>query len=172
MTALIGVLVAWLAPNTRAVVATVVILMTVGTAIQTWDLASGWGSQPADTVNASYWAVQLVIVSIVLCLALGLFRLRALRANRQGRSLARPAFTGRQGLRALLASVLALTVVGFVVCLIGHTTARHPGRGAGQVPWTGLLGMVLGLVAVAAVLSILFLRLTADRAPTTARHEL
>jgi hypothetical protein len=32
--------------------------------------------------------------------------------------------------------------------------------------------MVLGLVAVAAVLSILFLRLTADRAPTTARHEL
>jgi hypothetical protein len=153
MTPLIGiviaVLAALLAPNVRALVFSVVTLMAVATAIQSWDLGSGMGSNPPDTIQqVSYWVVQVIIISIITGVALATFALRRRRAARRDQSLARPAFSGRRGLAVLGVAVLAVTGVGLVWAYTHEHMVKHHGVGAGNIPATGIVGIVIGLIAL------------------------
>lgn len=155
---LIAVLAAFLAPNTRAVVLFIVSAMIAATAVQTWDLGTGMGSNPPDTIDqASYWFVQLIIIAIVTCVGVVIFRLRVRRATNTGRNIARPAFSGPCGTKVSIASVLAMTgllVVGAIA--VSRLTTNH-GHGAADIPWTGVLGIGIGVVALA-VLTVALIR--------------
>jgi heme/copper-type cytochrome/quinol oxidase subunit 2 len=146
---IIAVLAAWLAPNARAVVISALVLLCAATLAQTWDLGADWGSNPPNTIRqASYWVVQAVIAAIVVALALGMFRLRARRAARSGRSLARPTFSGRRGWVILLSCSIAMTVALLATEYGIYKATKHHGRGAGHIPWTGVIGIAAGLAVL------------------------
>jgi NhaP-type Na+/H+ or K+/H+ antiporter len=168
MTPLIGlvlaVFVARLAPNVRAVVVSVLVLMALATAVQTYDLDADWGSNPPSTVHqVSYWIVQLIIISITLGLALGIFRVRARRAARRGESLIRPAFSGRRGTVALIETAVGTTVVYFAGAFAADKLQHHHGGGTESVPWTGVLGIVIGAVVLVALAVVILRSNIADR---------
>jgi heme/copper-type cytochrome/quinol oxidase subunit 2 len=149
---LIAVLVALFAPNVRGLVVSELALMAAATAVQTWDLGSGRGSNPADTIDqASYWFVQLIIIAIITALTLGIYRFRLRRAARVGRSPERPAFSGRRGASVLVMSVAAVTGLCLAVAFAMNSSHAHHGVGAGNIPWTGVLGMAIGLLALIGV---------------------
>jgi hypothetical protein len=168
MTPLIGILiavfVAQLAPNVRAVVTSVLVLMVLATAVQTYDLDADWGSNPPSTVHqVSYWIVQLIIIAVIMAVALGVFRVRSRRAARSGESLVRPAFSGRRGVTALVESAVGSTVIYFAGAFAADKLRHHNGGGHGNIPWTGVLGIVIGLVALAALVVVLIRGNIADR---------
>ena len=168
MTPLIGIvlaiLVALLAPNVRAVVASVLVLMILATAVQTYDLDANWGSNPASTVHqVSYWIVQLIIISVIMAVALGIFRVRSRRAARSGESLVRPAFSGRRGVTALVESAVGSTIIYFAGAFAAHKLQHHHGGGSGSIPWTGVAGIVIGVVALVALAVILIRGNLVDR---------
>ena len=137
MTPLIGIVlaifVAQLAPNVRAVVLSTLVLMVLATAVQTYDLDADWGSNPPSTVHqVSYWIVQLIIISVIMAVALGIFRVRSRRAARRGESLVRPAFSGRRGTLALVKTAVATTVVYFAGAFAADKLRHHHGGGAGR----------------------------------------
>jgi hypothetical protein len=136
-------------PNLRGVIGSVLVLMGAATAVQTWNLGSGRGSNPANTIDGmSYWVVQLIIIGVVTAVALGVYRLRTRRAMRAGSSLARPAFSGRRGTTVLLGSTLIMTAALSAGALALDSTRTHHGVGAGRIPWTGVLGLVIGVTAL------------------------
>ncbi len=156
MTPLIGLCIAavaaLLAPNTRAVLGSVSIGMVAATLVQTWDLDDDWGSNPPSTVHQlSYWVVQLIILAVVLAVALAMFRLRVRRAARTGQSLVRASFSGRRGAAVLAVSTVALTVVAFAGAYIASRAPSVHGRGRQDIPWTGVLGIVAGVVLIVAL---------------------
>jgi hypothetical protein len=169
MTPLVGIVlaifVAMLAPNVRGVVVSMVVLMTLATAVQTYDLDADWGSNPPSTVHqVSYWLVQLIIVSVMLGVSLGIFRVRSRRAARSGESLVRPAFSGRRGTVALIETAVATTVVYFAGAFAADKLRHHHGGGgAGSMPWTGVLGIVIGAVTLVALVVVILRSNTADR---------
>lgn len=154
MTPLVGIVIAvitaLLAPNRRGLVISVLTLMAAATAVQSWDLGSGRGSNPPDTIDhVSYWVVQAIIITIITAVALGIYRLRVRRAARSGRPLARPATSGRRGISLLAAGTLAMTALLVAAeIVVSHLTTNH-GHGAGRIPWTGVLGIVVGVLAIA-----------------------
>lgn len=78
----IAVLAGLLAPTTRGLVGSVVVSMSAATAVQTWYLGSGRGTDPASTIHQiSYWFVQVLIVAAITAVAWGIFRLRCRRAG-------------------------------------------------------------------------------------------
>jgi hypothetical protein len=168
MTPLVGILlaifVARLAPNVRGVVLSMLVLMSLATAVQTFDLDADWGSNPPSTVHqVSYWIVQLIIISVVLGVALGVFRVRARRASRRGESLSRPAFSGRRGTVALIETAVGTTVVYFAGAFAADKLRHHHGGGAGSIPWTGVLGIVIGAATLVALLVVILRSNIADR---------
>lgn len=168
MTPLIGlvvaILVARLAPNVRAVVTSVLVLMVLATAVQTFDLDADWGSNPPSTVHQiSYWVVQVIIVSIVMAIALGIFWVRSRRAARSGESLVRPAFSGRRGVTALVQSAVGTTAIYFAGAFAADKLRHHHGGGTESIPWTGVLGIVIGVVALVALAVVLIRGNIADR---------
>jgi hypothetical protein len=168
MTPLVGILlaifVARLAPNVRAVVVSMLVLMVLATAVQTYDLDADWGSNPPSTVHqVSYWIVQLIIISVTLGVALGIFRVRARRAARRGESLVRPAFSGRRGTVALIETAVGTTVVYFAGAFAADKLRHHHGGGAGSIPWTGVVGVVIGAVTLVALVVLILRSNIADR---------
>jgi hypothetical protein len=168
MTPLIGIVlaifVALLAPNVRAVVASVLVLMVLATAVQTYDLDADWGSNPPSTVHQlSYWIVQLIIIAVIMAVALGIFRVRSRRAARSGESLVRPAFSGRRGVIALVQSAVGTTVIYFAGAFAADKLRHHHGGGSGSIPWTGVLGIAIGVVALAVLAAALVRGNIADR---------
>lgn len=164
MTPLIGLIIAIvaarLAPNVRALLTSVFALMVAATAVQTWSLGSSLGSNPPSTIReASYWVVQVVIVSVMLAVAYGLFVLRARRAKAAGRSLVRPAFSGRRGVITTTLLGTAMTVAGVIGCLIAGSVRSTNGKGSGNIPLTGVAGISIGLV----LLVVLAAALVRDR---------
>lgn len=147
---LIALLAAVLASNTRAVVVAIVTAMIAATAVQTWDLGTGMGSNPPDTIDqASYWVVQLIIISLVTCVGVVIFRLRRRRATSHGQDVARSAFSGSRGTKVLIASVLAMTGLLVVASVVVSRLTKNHGHGAADIPWTGVLGIGVGVVALA-----------------------
>jgi hypothetical protein len=168
MTPLIGlvvaIFVALLAPNVRAIVTSVLVLMVLATAVQTYDLDADWGSNPPSTVHQiSYWIVQLIIISVITAVALGIFRVRARRAARSGESLVRPAFSGRRGVTAVVESAVGTTVIYFAGAFAADKLRHHHGGGNESIPWTGVLGIVISVAALVVLAVVLIRGNIADR---------
>ena len=142
----IAVIVSLLAPSRRAVVRSVLVPMVVATAVQTVDIGTGTGSNPASTVaGISYWIVQVIIVSVILGVALGIFRVRSRRAQARGTSLIRPRAAGQAGVRLVAVGTLAMTAVLIVGAVIFNSLHAHHGQGAGNMPVAGVVGLFVGL---------------------------
>jgi drug/metabolite transporter (DMT)-like permease len=160
MTPIIGLLVAvvtgFVASNRRGVLIGVIPPMLAVTAAQSWYLGTGRGHNPPATTTDSpaYWIVQLVILALICAVALGIYTIRARRASRRGGSLV-PVRRGPGG--SMLA---AATVAGFAATLaLMFATDRpsHPGSGNGNLPVTGVVGIVVAILAIA-VFGVLWLR--------------
>ncbi|HEY5051197.1 MAG TPA: hypothetical protein VII50_09865 [Acidothermaceae bacterium] len=162
MTPLIGLVIAviagLLAPSVRGLMLSVLAAMLAATAVQSWDLGAGFGSNPPSTIaSVSYWIVQVIIISIICAVAYGIYRLRARRGIRGGRSMVRPQFSGQRGAKVVAWSVSATTAVMVAGCLLVGHFKTHRGQGAGHIPWTGVLGIGIGIVAVVVIAGVLAL---------------
>ena len=143
---------ALLAPTLRSALMVELSLMATATAIQTWDLGAGLGSNPASTVReASYWIVQAIIVAVITALTAGIFVFRRRNARRSGRSLVRGGVIGHHGGVALAAGQAALVVVGLLIVVAVYSSQSTHGRGVGDIPASGVIGIVAGVVAVVAL---------------------
>ena len=156
MTPLFGIVfaicAAVLAPSLRTALMVELSLMATATAIQTWDLGAGLGSNPASTVHeVSYWIVQAMIITVISALTAGVFTIRRRSARRAGRSLVRGGFVGRHGGIALAGGHAALIAVGLVIVLAMYSSHATPGRGIGDIPSGGIVGIVLGAVTATAL---------------------
>ncbi len=141
-----------LAPSRGAAIKAAVVLMATATAIQTWDLGAGLGSNPASTIReGSYWVVQLIIVAVITALTAGVFEMRARRARSEGRPLRRDGFVGRHGGLSLALGEAALLVVGLVIVSVMYGVHKTHGHGAGSIPAGGVIGLVVGSVAAVAL---------------------
>jgi hypothetical protein len=162
VTPLIGIVIAvlagLLAPSVRGLLYSVIAAMVAATAVQTWDLGAGFGSNPPSTIRqAAYWVVQVIIISIISALGYGGYRLRARRAARNGTSMVKAQFAGRRGAKVVAWGVSAITAVEVAGCLIVGHVRTHRGQGAGSIPWTGVLGIGIGIVAVVVIAGALTL---------------
>jgi drug/metabolite transporter (DMT)-like permease len=130
--------------------------MLAVTAAQSWYLGSGRGHNPPATTTDSpaYWVVQLVILALICGVAMGIYAVRARRVSRRVGSLV-PVRRGPGG--SMLA---AATVAGFAATLaLMFATDRpsHPGSGNGSLPVTGIVGITVAILAIAAF-GVLWLR--------------
>lgn len=160
MTPIIGLLIAvvagFVASSRRGVLIGVIPPMLAVTAAQSWYLGSGRGhNSPATTTDSpAYWIVQLVILALICGVAMGIYTIRARRASRRGGSLVP---VGRRTGGWMLATA---TVAGFAATLaLMFATDRpsQPGTGNGNLPVTGVVGIVVAILAIA-VFGVLWLR--------------
>ena len=160
MTPIIGLLIAvvagFVASSPRGVLYGVIPPMLAVTAAQSWYLGSGRGhNSPATTTDSpAYWIVQLVILALICGVAMGIYAIRARRVSRRGGHLV-PVRRGPGGWM-----VAAATVAGFAATLaLMFATDRpsHPGTGNGNLPVTGVVGIVVAILAIA-VFGVLWLR--------------
>jgi len=160
MTPIIGLLVAvvtgFVASSRRGVLIGVIPPMLAVTAAQSWYLGSGRGHNPPATTTDSpaYWVVQLVILALICGVAMGIYAVRARRVSRRVGSLVRV----RRGPGGSMLG--AATVAGFAATLaLMFATDRpsHPGSGNGSLPVTGIVGITVAILAIAAF-GVLWLR--------------
>ncbi len=172
MTPIIGLLIAivagFAAASRRAVFIGVIPPMLAVTAAQSWYLGTGRGHNPPATTTDSpaYWIVQLVILALICGVAMGIYAIRARRAGRRGTSLAAP----RPGsARAMLAAATVAGFAGTLALMFATDRPSHPGSGNGNLPVTGVVGIVVALVALA-VFGALWLRNRAAQSATDVRE--
>jgi hypothetical protein len=164
MTPIIGLLVAvlagFLAPTRRGVLAGVVPPMLAVTAAQSWYLGTGRGhNSPATTTDSpAYWVVQLVILALICGVALGIYAVRTWRAARIGqRSEGGAAAARRRPLGLMLAVGTVAGFAGTLGLMFATDRPSHPAAGNGNLPVTGVIGIVVALLAIA-VFAVLWLR--------------
>jgi hypothetical protein len=163
MTPIIGLLIAvlagFLAPSRRGVLAGVIPPMLAVTAAQSWYLGTGRGHNPPATTTDSpaYWVVQLVILALICGVAFGIYAVRSRRAARRGESSAGEAAAARRPLGAMLAAGTVAAFAGTLALMFATDRPAHPGAGHGNLPVTGVVGIVVALAAIA-VFAVLWLR--------------
>jgi hypothetical protein len=164
MTPIIGLLVAVVvglaAPSRRGVLAGVIPPMLAVTAAQSWYLGTGRGHNPPATTTDSpaYWVVQLIILVLVCGVALGIYAVRARRAAGRGASSESGAFAARRRLlRPMLAAGTVAAFAGTLGLMFATDRPSHPATGNGNLPVTGVVGIVVALLAIA-VFAVLWLR--------------
>jgi hypothetical protein len=168
MTPIIGLLIAvlagFLAPSRRGVLAGVIPPMLAVTAAQSWYLGTGRGHNPPATTTDSpaYWVVQLVILALICGVAFGIYAVRSRRAARRGEAVA----AGRRPLGAMLAAGTVAAFAATLALMFATDRPAHPGAGNGNLPVTGVVGIVVALVAIA-VFAVLWLR----NRPATSRAD-
>ena len=160
MTPIIGLLIAvvagFVAASWRGVLTGVIPPMLAVTAAQSWYLGTGRGHNPPaiTTDSPAYWLVQLVILALICAVAIGIYAVRARRVSRRGGSL----IPVRRGVSSSM--LAAATVAGFAATLaLMFATDRpsHPGSGNGNLPVTGVVGIVIAILSLA-VFGVLWLR--------------
>jgi peptidoglycan/LPS O-acetylase OafA/YrhL len=156
MTPIIGLLIAvlagFLAPSRRGVLAGVIPPMLAVTAAQSWYLGTGRGHNgPATTTDSpAYWVVQLIILALICGVALGIYMVRARRAGRRGESGAGGTVAARRGpLGAMLATGTVAAFAGTLALMFATDRPSHPATGNGNLPVTGVVGIVVALLAIA-----------------------
>jgi hypothetical protein len=160
MTPIIGLLVAvvagFVASSRRGVLTGVIPPMLAVTAAQSWYLGTGRGhNSPATTTKSpAYWLVQLIIVALICGVALGIYTVRARRTARRGGGLV-PAQRGPA--TAMLAAATVAGLAGTLALMFATDRPSHPASGNGNLPVTGIVGIVVALAAIA-VFGVLWLR--------------
>ncbi len=160
MTPIIGLLIAvvagFVASSRREVLTGVIPPMLAVTAAQSWYLGSGRGHNPPATTTDSpaYWIVQLVILALVGGVAVGIYTIRARRVSRRRGRLV-PVRPGRGGWMLGTATVAAFAAT--LALMFATDRPSHPGTGNGNLPVTGVIGIVIAILAIAAF-GVLWLR--------------
>ena len=160
MTPVIGLLIAvvagFMAASRRAVLIGVIPPMLAVTAGQSWDLGSGRGHNPPATTTDSpaYWIVQVVTIALICGVALGIYAIRARRVSRNGGSLV-PVRRGPGS--SMLAAAIVAGFAATLALMFATDRPSHPGTGNGSLPVTGVVGIVVALLAIA-VFGVLWLR--------------
>jgi hypothetical protein len=164
MTPIIGLLIAvlagFLAPSRRGVLAGVIPPMLAVTAAQSWYLGTGRGhNSPATTTDSpAYWVVQLVILALICAVAFGIYAVRARLAARRGASSDGGAVAARRRpLGLMLAAGTVAAFAGTLGLMFATDRPSHPATGNGNLPVTGVVGIVVALLAIA-VFAVLWLR--------------
>lgn len=160
MTPIIGLLIAvvtgFVAASRRGVLIGVIPPMLAVTAAQSWYLGTGRGHNPAATTTDSpaYWVVQLIILALICAVAVGIYTIRARRVSRRGGSLV-PVQRGVSG--SMLAAGTVAGLAATLALMFATDRPSHPGSGNGNLPVTGIVGIVIALLALA-VFGVLWLR--------------
>jgi peptidoglycan/LPS O-acetylase OafA/YrhL len=160
MTPIIGLLIAvvagFVASSRREVLMGVIPPMLAVTAAQSWYLGSGRGHNPPATTTDSpaYWVAQLVILALVGGVALGIYAIRARRVSRGGGRLL-PVRRGPGGWMLGTATVAAFAAT--LALMFATDRPSHPGTGNGNLPVTGIIGIVIAILAIASF-GVLWLR--------------
>jgi uncharacterized membrane protein YidH (DUF202 family) len=159
MTPIVGfflaIIAGWFVRDPKRAAATVVIPYLAVTAVQTWDIANGYGISPPDTVtpltmggNGSlpYYVVQLVfgLLAVGIAAELAVLRRRTLPAAERT-----PAAAWQ---RAAVAT--AIQCIGLLVLLVASMSqlmlvTHH--SSSGSPPLQGLVGMLLCVVGFVAL---------------------
>jgi lysylphosphatidylglycerol synthetase-like protein (DUF2156 family) len=152
MTPIIGLLVAvvagFMVASRRGVLIAVIPPMLAVTAAQSWYLGTGRGhNAPATTTDSpAYWVVQVIIVALTCGVAMGIYAVRARRASRRGGSLV-PAWRGPGG--PMLAAAIMAGFAATLALMFATDRPSHPGSGNGNLPVTGVVGIVVAILAIA-----------------------
>ncbi len=160
MTPVIGLVIAavvgFVASSRRGVLIGVIPPMLAVTAAQSWYLGTGRGHNPPATTTDSpaYWVVQLIILALITGVAMGIYALRARRVSRRGGSLI-PVRRGPGG--SMLAAAIVAGFAATLALMFATDRPTHPGSGNGSLPVTGVVGIVVALLAIA-VFGVLWLR--------------
>jgi hypothetical protein len=144
---LIAVIAGWLASRPRAVVALVVPPMLGATAAQSWFLGTGRGDNPPSTTTKSpgYWLVQALIIVAICGVAAAVCWMW-----QRWSTVERVEMSGWPRVAFLAAETVAAFAVTLGAMFIIERPS-HPGSGSGQIPITGAIAVVVGLVVIAAV---------------------
>lgn len=147
----LAVIAGWIVREPRRAAATVILPYLAIVAVQSWDIANGYGVSPPDTVTPfsgaiSYWVVQVIffITTVAIAAEIAVLRARA-RADQPMVLLAGPWY------RAAVAT--AICTIGTLVLLVGWlSTAKLVSHhsSAGSPPPQGLIGIGLSLIGVVA----------------------
>ena len=121
------------------------------TAAQSWYLGTGRGHNPPATTTDSpaYWVVQLVILALMCGVAIGILAIRARRGGGPSQQ--------RDQLGPMLTAGTVAALAGTLAVMFATDRPSHPGTGSGNLPATGVIGIVVALVALV-VFSLLWLR--------------
>jgi hypothetical protein len=160
MTPLAGLIMAvvagWFVRGPRLAAAAVVVPFLAVAGAQTWRIAVGDGTSPPGTVIGfpqaiGYWVIQAIFLALALGIAAELGFLRAHRA------LPRDAAAGAGRRAVIVSGILAIPTAVFVALYVaGSSPVRHHAA-SGSPPAQGFLGIILCVVAFAA-LSVLTFR--------------
>jgi peptidoglycan/LPS O-acetylase OafA/YrhL len=151
----IAVVVGFVASSRRGVLIGVIPPMLAVTAAQSWYLGTGRGhNPPATTTDPAYWVVQLIILALIIGVATGIYAIRARRVSRNGGSLV-PVRRGPGS--SMLAAAIVAGFAATLALMFATDRPSHPGTGNGNLPVTGVVGIVVALLAIA-VLGVLWLR--------------
>jgi hypothetical protein len=147
----LAVIAGWLVREPRKAAATVIFPYLAIVAVQSWDIANGYGISPPDTVTPfsgaiSYWVVQLVfgLTSVLIAAEIGLLRAGA-RAGQPMVLIAGPWYR--------VAVATAIGCIGTLVLLVAWlTTAKLVSHhsSSGSPPAQGLIGIGPSLIGVVA----------------------
>jgi peptidoglycan/LPS O-acetylase OafA/YrhL len=160
MTPIIGLLIAvvagFMASSRRGVLIGVIPPMLAVTAGQSWYLGSGRGHNPPATTTDSpaYWIVQLVTLALICGVAVGIYAIRARRVSRRDGTLV----SVRRGSGGpMLATATVAAFAATLALMFATDRPSHPGSGNGNLPVTGIVGLVVAILALA-VFGVLWLR--------------
>jgi hypothetical protein len=145
----LAVIAGWLVREPRRAAATVILPYLAIVAVQSWDIANGYGISPPDTVTPfsgaiSYWVVQLAFFITTAGIAAEVAVLRAgARAGQPMVLLAGPWY------RAAVATAICMTgtLITLVAWLASAKLVSHHSS-AGSPPPQGLIGIGLSLIGV------------------------
>jgi peptidoglycan/LPS O-acetylase OafA/YrhL len=160
MTPIIGLLIAvvagFVAASRRGVLIGVIPPMLAVTAAQSWYLGSGRGhNAPATTTDSpAYWVVQLIILALICGVAVGIYTIRGRRVSRRGGRLVP---VRREVSGSMLAAGTVAACAATLALMFATDRPSHPGTGNGSLPVTGIVGIVIAVLALA-VFGVLWLR--------------
>jgi hypothetical protein len=164
----LAVIAGWIVREPRRAAATVVLPYLAIVAVQTWDLANGYGINPPDTVTPfsgaiSYWVVQAVFGLIAMAIAAELAVLRAPgRGARATLPVAGPWYRAAVATAICDTGVIAVLVAWLASAkLVAHHSTTAP------TPAQGVIGIGLDLVGVVAFgIAALWVTIKARRSRT------
>jgi peptidoglycan/LPS O-acetylase OafA/YrhL len=164
----IAVVVGFVASSRRGVLIGVIPPMLAVTAAQSWYLGTGRGHNPPATTTDSpaYWVVQLIILALIIGVAMGIYAIRARRVSRRGGSLV-PVRRGAGG--SMLAAAVVAGFAATLALMFATDRPAHPGSGNGNLPVSGVVGIVVALLAIA-VFGVLWLRSRPTRSGADVRE--